>query len=144
MLGVSSWEGKQIGSLLEPLIAEPWCVEPHRPKIGPGGNDSPDQQSQIDGADREAPADEAAQQQPAEPAKIESPPRPEVLSERPSDNPIATVRMETLVASLPQQPDDTDLIVFDEEPRIAPARPRPTPDVRKLEYKQLFAKLRRG
>lgn len=140
---VSSWEGKQIGSFLEPLIAEPWRAEPGRPKIGPCGDDSPDRQP----PDRQAAADEAAQQQPVEPsmpAKSEMPPLPDAQTERLSDNPIATVRAETLLASLPQQPNDTDLIVFDDEPRIVPAQPRPTPGVRKSEYKQLFAKLRRG
>jgi type II secretory pathway predicted ATPase ExeA len=135
---VSSWEGKQIGSFLEPLVAEPWRVEPQGPKVVPGGDDS---------EDRQKPADEAAGQQadtPIRPAKLATPSRPEVQPQRPCDDPIATVRVETLLASLPQQPDDTDLIVFDEDPRIAPARPRAAPGVRKLEYKQLFAKLRRG
>lgn len=137
---VSSWEGKQIGSFLEPLIAEPWRVEPQPPTIGPGGDDS---------EERQQPAEEAAERQPARPAlpaKNETSVRPEdqPQPQPPCDDAIATLRLETALASLSPPPDDADLIVIEDENRVAPAPPRPTPGVRKLEYKQLFAKLRRG
>ncbi len=128
---VSSWEGKQIGSLLEPMLAEPWQVEPPRPKVGPGGQDD----------DMRTPTAEPVAVQPTD---IDQSVSLEVQPPMPSDSPIATVRVETVLASLRQPSDDADLIVFDEEPTIVAARPRPTPGVRKLEYKQLFAKLRRG
>jgi type II secretory pathway predicted ATPase ExeA len=136
---VASWEGKQLGSFLEPLAAEPWRVEPQRPKIGPGGGDSELQHNPPD-----------AQQQPAKPVVPSTPVNdgpPEQskdLAQPTSDDPIATVRVETSLASLFPPADDADLIVFEDSSRTAAARPRPTPDVRKMEYKQLFARLRRG
>jgi type II secretory pathway predicted ATPase ExeA len=121
---VSSWEGKQIGSMLEPMISEPWHAEPQRPK-SPTGSD----------------ADAAA---PGQPTPFAQPSSPEVQAPLSSDNPTATVRVETVLALLPQSSDDADLIVFDEDSAIAAPQPRPASAARKSEYKQLFAKLRRG
>jgi type II secretory pathway predicted ATPase ExeA len=48
-------------------------------------------------------------------------------------------------AAAPQpQGDDLDLIVVEDETRQSPIPPAPAQSVRKLEYRQLFAKLRRG
>ena len=107
---VSSWEGQQLGSMLEPLDG----ARPQSP-----GSQWPKSQFGTESTDESG-------SQNTLPAEI----RVAGRSEPP------------LMADSLNQAGDQDLIVVEEDP--AGGLPPYTPRARKLEYRQLFAKLRRG
>jgi type II secretory pathway predicted ATPase ExeA len=119
---VSSFEGRQLGAAIGPAF-EPTRQSVPMPSltVQPRSNDQP------------APTIHAALAAlPARPAGTEGRPFAETA-------PIAGP------ATAPQgRGEDLDLIVIEEEIRGGPIPPAPARDVRKLEYRQLFAKLRRG
>ncbi len=129
---VSSWEGQQLGSLLKPLdAAEPWTVG-KKPAIVDVGDTVDDALPQADDA--------------TDPPRPQTPPAPDQAALRSLENPVAAVRKESLSAVERSQADESDLIVVEDETRVAGTSTKPAPDARpqKLEYRQLFAKLRRG
>ncbi len=139
---VSSWEGHQLGALLEPLdVAEPWhkWAEPGHVRISQPPAEEAASASQLSHGEPVAPPS-----MPADEVAAAGPPVPDTTKEAPpaepatTDEPAAEVRPRPLDDAAPSEP---DVIVVEDEPatfRLSDVRPA------RREFRQLFSKLRRG
>lgn len=108
---VSSWEGQQLGAMLEPFGSEPVAPAAFQPK--------------------------------ADPIMPEKPGPARRAGDTPTTR-VETGHKEAKTIREPSHSDDRDLIVVEEDTVVTASLRRPSPAARKLEYRQLFAKLRRG
>ena len=131
---VSSWEGHQLGSILEQFELNPSRHKgPERPPVKVSLAELPPV----------APIPYVAPTPFLGPTTVFVPAADPVMPEEPAD-PQVTVHEAMVHGRAPEQSDDRELIIVEDDPPAVSLTPRSAPIVRKMEYRQLFAKLRRG
>jgi len=130
---VSSREGRELSALLGPYIHKTAEADPQSELIS---------EDTASAADDLEPAEVDAAIPAENPYSVRSQPNSEVAAQAAQDR-RSVSRFAAGVERFPE-PDDSDLIVVEDGwlESLAPARPAPL--VRRQEYRQLFAKLRRG
>jgi hypothetical protein len=133
---VSSWEGRQLSSLLDEATApQPWTPREARPNVKinePAGEDAALQPGFVPASDPVLPEEPAAAPPPvaqsaAEPAAHDEP--------KPQAQPRPLEQLSGVA-------NDSDVIVVEEDARAGVSGAK-APE-RKAEFRQLFARLRRG